>query len=83
MNRVMVEDNTIQLFDGTHPIHRECKNVITKIDNNRYVIARTLDTKNALMELITIFESDKQLIRFLHQDELTELKNLYDFTFGI
>lgn len=82
-NKLMLEDRLIEVFDGTKPIHRECKNVITRLDNDKYVVARTLDTRHALMELITIFESDKQLIKFLQNDELTQLKDLWDYTFAV
>ena len=83
MNKLMVEDKLIQIFDGTHPIHRESKNVITRVNDNKYVIARIIDTKHALMELMEICESDKQLINLLHHEELTELRNLYEYTFSV
>ena len=83
MNKIMVEDKLIQVFDGVHPIIRESKNVITRINDNKYVIAQIIDTKHALMKLIEICETDKQLINLLHHDELTELRNLYEHTFSV
>lgn len=80
----MIKSNIIQLFDNSNLIYRDSKNIITKIENDKYIVARTLNTKYALIELLPMFNTDSQIRSFLNKhDDLKDLRELYNYTFGI